>query len=137
MRDLLPAELVGLCALLVTLMLFFSIDAKFRFRRSTELTQDIFRVTSIVGGLTTALALLITWVELFLPEDNTAIHVLSYFVPSTIAILAAVVLAFEVLILRDRGRAPKRRPGEHRTGEHPGHGARVADVPGVPHEGER
>lgn len=116
-RDLLPDELVGLCALLVSLMIFFSIDAKFRFRRSSELTQDVFRITSIVGGLSTAFALLIAWVELFLPEDNDTIDVLFYFVPSTIAILAVVVLAFEVLLLRDRG--------THRSRPHGGHGPRA------------
>lgn len=53
----------------------------------------------------------LVWVELFLPEDNKRIHVLAYFVPASIAILAAFAFAFafafalsvEVILMRKNG----------------------------------
>lgn len=93
-------QLVELAGLLVTLLIFFSIDAKYRFNRKASSTKTLFRLSSISGGIATVVALAVVWVEQFLPEDNTSIHVLAYFVPASLAILAAVVLSIEVLFLR-------------------------------------
>ncbi|MDG8251877.1 hypothetical protein OK842_11560, partial [Streptococcus pneumoniae] len=78
-------QLSEFAGLLVTLLIFFSIDAKFRFRRSDASQKTLFRVSSIVGGLAAVTALAVVWVELFLPEDNKMIHVLVYFVPASLA----------------------------------------------------
>lgn len=45
----------------------------------------------------------LVWVELFLPEDNKMIHVLVYFVPASVAIVAAFVLSVEVIFMRKNG----------------------------------
>lgn len=100
MQELKAEELVELASIMVTLMIFYSIDAKFRFQRKEKTAQGLFRVVSIVGGIVTAIAALIIWVEMFLPEENKTIPVLAYFIPATIAITAALILAFEVLVLR-------------------------------------
>ena len=97
-------QLSEFAGLLVTLLIFFSIDAKFRFRRSDASQKTLFRVSSIVGGLAAVTALAVVWVELFLPEDNKMIHVLVYFVPASLAIIAAFVLSVEVIFMRKSGR---------------------------------
>lgn len=116
MRDLEPDQLIGLAGLLVTLMLFFSLDAKFRFSRRKRLSLQVFHVTSIVGGLLTVVALIVVWIELFLPEDDSTIHVLMYFIPASGALLAALVLAFEVLVLRNRSHGAEDDTPETVTG---------------------
>ncbi|GAA1569602.1 hypothetical protein [Leucobacter aridicollis] len=97
-------QLSEFAGLLVTLLIFFSIDAKFRFRRRDASQKTLFRVSSIVGGLAAVTALAVVWVELFLPEDNKMIHVLVYFVPASLAIIAAFVLSVEVIFMRKSGR---------------------------------
>ncbi|UTX52355.1 hypothetical protein [Leucobacter aridicollis] len=39
-----------------------------------------------------------------MPEDNEMIHVLVYFVPASLAIVAAFVLSVEVIFMRKSGR---------------------------------
>ncbi|MFF8818689.1 hypothetical protein ACF07D_11910 [Leucobacter sp. NPDC015123] len=97
-------QLSEFAGLLVTLLIFFSIDAKFRFRRRDSSQKALFRISSIVGGLAAVTALAVVWVELFLPEDNEMIHVLVYFVPASLAIVAAFVLSVEVIFMRKSGR---------------------------------
>lgn len=58
-RDLL-SEFAGL---LVTLLVFFSIDAKFRFRRRDKPEKALFRASSTIGGIAAVTALAIVWVE--------------------------------------------------------------------------
>lgn len=93
-------QLSEFSGLLVTLLIFFSIDAKFRFKRRDKSERALFQLSSIVGGIAAVTALAVVWVELFLPEDNEMIHVLVYFVPASVAILAAFVLSVEVIFLR-------------------------------------
>lgn len=100
MQELNTTELTQVAALLVTLMVFFSIDAKFRFRRDEVIAKGVFRVTSLAGGFFTVIALLVVWIEMFLPDENGVIPVLAYFIPASIALLAALVLAVEVTFLR-------------------------------------
>lgn len=95
-----PDQLVELASLLVTLMIFFSIDAKHRFNRKPKTQKNVFHFFSIFGGIATAISFSIVWIELFLPEEDKTIHVLFYFLPSSLAVLAALVLAFELLVLR-------------------------------------
>lgn len=100
MEELHGDQLVELASLIVTLMIFFSIDAKYRFKRGRSPARGLFRVTSMVGGVSTAIALTVVWVEMFLPDENKAIHMLVYFVPASIAVIAALILAIEVIFLR-------------------------------------
>lgn len=94
------SELVQVAALLVTLMIFFSIDAKFRFRRDEVIAKGLFRVMSLIGGLFTVIALVIVWIEMFMPDENGLFPVLAYFIPASIAIFSALVLGIEVTFLR-------------------------------------
>ncbi|GAA2834033.1 hypothetical protein GCM10010471_14700 [Leucobacter komagatae] len=48
--------------------------------------------------------------ELFLPEDNKLIHVLAYFVPASVAIVAAFVLSVEVIFMRKKGSGYAQEP---------------------------
>ncbi|MEB4614012.1 hypothetical protein [Leucobacter sp. M11] len=106
MRDMEPDQLVELASLLVTLMIFFSIDAKHRFNRKPHGERNLFHTISMVGGIATAVAFAVVWVELFLPEENKSIDVLLYFLPSSIAVLAALILAFELLVLHKGKKKP-------------------------------
>lgn len=105
MQELKSDQLIELAGLLVTLMIFFSIDAKHRFSRKNAVAKGLFRFTSIGGGLMTAISLVVVWVETFLPDGGNTIPVLFYFVPTSLAILAALVLAIEVVFLR-KGNEP-------------------------------
>lgn len=100
MQELEPEQLVELAGILVTLMIFYSIDAKYRFQRKRKAAKGLFRAISIAGGITVAVAALVVWVEIFLPKENTLIPVLAYFIPSIISLILALILAFEVLLMR-------------------------------------
>ncbi|MGO3734905.1 MAG: hypothetical protein ACTJFR_07150 [Canibacter sp.] len=100
MRELTPDQLLDAAALIVTLLIFFSIDAKFRFRKDARRVREEFRIVTIIGGLSSAVALVVVWINLFIPDDMDRIHMLTYFVPSSIAILSALVLSLEVLFFR-------------------------------------
>lgn len=104
MEQLESEHLAEIASLLVTLMIFFSIDAKFRFRRKKTVAKEVFRTASISGGVLTVVSLAIVWVEMFLPEKT--MPALLYFVPASLAILAALVLAVEVVLLR-KGSEPE------------------------------
>lgn len=77
MRVIPTNELIELIALFVTLMIFFSIDAKHRFSRDSKHPRNrrFFAITSIIGVLTTVIAAVISWVEFFL-ESGTFIAML-------------------------------------------------------------
>lgn len=48
----------------------------------------------------TVLSLATVWIEIFLADENRFMHVLAYFIPASLAIVAALVLAVEVTFLR-------------------------------------
>ncbi|MBO1901754.1 hypothetical protein J4H92_07295 [Leucobacter weissii] len=100
LQELGTGQLVEFAGLLVTLMIFFSIDAKYRFSRTGGTARILFHGASIVGGIATAVGLVVVWIEMFLPEEDRTIHLLMYFVPASVSVLAALVLAVEVIFLR-------------------------------------
>src|SRR5690606_20316055 len=104
MRVIPPDELVELIALFVTLMIFFSIDAKHRFSKNRDQkeysSKTFFAGLSITGAIATVVAAVITWIDFFLPEENTAISLIYILVPGSIAFLAALGLGVDVLIMR-------------------------------------
>lgn len=74
MRIIPPDELVELIALFVTLMIFFSIDAKHRFSQKENekerTAKRFFGALSITGGFATTIAAGITWVDFFFPKKT-------------------------------------------------------------------
>lgn len=101
MRVLPTAELSDLIALFVTLLIFFSLDSKFRFSKNSNARHAklFFEIVTIVGGIFTVLSALITWIAFFLPEKYFVQWYL-ILIPGTIAFLAALTLCVEVLFLR-------------------------------------
>ncbi|MGB3414301.1 MAG: hypothetical protein WBA28_06250 [Microbacteriaceae bacterium] len=108
MRVIPSNELVELIGLFVTLMIFFSLDAKFRFSPNIKhhKNQEFFKISSIVGGLATVIAAISVWVEFFLPREDGTLMLLFILIPGSIAFLAALFLALDVLFLRFRKDPP-------------------------------
>lgn len=104
MQELDGDQLAEVASILVTLMIFYSIDAKYRFSRNDTVAKGLFRVLSMAGGIAVGLATLLVWAQMFLPQEHQ-LPPLAYFIPATFALLSAFALAFEVIVLRIRGEA--------------------------------
>ncbi len=102
MRDLDPMDLGVLLSVFAVLLLFFGID--FRVSRSAARRHQrralAFVSVSLLGEAATAIALVLTWVSLFLPVAAEQIDTLLVFVPGSIAISCAVVLTVESVVSR-------------------------------------
>lgn len=102
MRHMPSSEMVSLISFLAVLLIFFSIDI-----RSREPDADdpwhakLFQWTSRIGGVATAVALTLGWVDLFLPDEGSPIHVALVAVPGSVGVGAAVLLGLEMLWQRD------------------------------------
>lgn len=98
MRTMPSAEMVSLISFLAVLLIFFSIDVRSRDSGASKPWHaSLFEWASRVGGIATALALTLGWVDLFLPDENSAIHVAFVAVPGSVAVLCAIVLGLEML----------------------------------------
>lgn len=98
MRHMPSSEMVSLIAFLAVLLIFFSIDIRSREPGDEDPWHArMFEWTSRVGGLSTALALTLGWVDLFLPDEGSPIHVAMVAVPGSIGVICAVVLGLEML----------------------------------------
>ena len=72
MRTITSAEMIDITALLAVLLIFFSIDLRSREPVGTHTwTTRLFEWTSRVGGICTAFALALGWVNHFLPDEST------------------------------------------------------------------
>jgi len=106
MRALTADDLGVLLSFFVVLLIFFSVDIHLRRARhaasATPPTTGMrfFALLSAAGALVSAVALLLSWIALFLPEDSALIDVTFVFVPGSLAILCAVVLCIEVVARR-------------------------------------
>jgi small-conductance mechanosensitive channel len=102
MRDLDPNDLGLLLSVFAVLLIFFGID--FHISRTDAARHRrravLFAVISVIGEATAALALVLTWVAIFLPLEAQSIDTLLVFVPGSIAMLCAVVLTGEVVTMR-------------------------------------
>lgn len=105
MRDLTPDDLGVLLSVFVLLLIFFGID--FRMSRSDATRHKkralVYAVICLIGEVFTALALILTWVALFLPNSAEWIDTLLVFVPGSVAMVCAVILTGEVVASRVRG----------------------------------
>lgn len=92
------SEMVSLISFMAVLLIFFSIDVR---SRDTEPAdpwhKHLFERTSRVGGITTAIALTLGWVDLFLPDEDSPIHVALIAVPGSLGVLCAIILGVEML----------------------------------------
>lgn len=90
------SELVGLISFLAVLLIFFSIDIRGR-DRGDAWHELLFEYSSRVGGVSTAIALTLGWVDMYLPDESEAIHVALVAVPGSIGVLCAILLGVEML----------------------------------------
>ena len=104
MRELTPDDLGVLLSFFVVLLIFFSVDFHIVRKRGEKATRPdrIFAIISAVGGVLSALALLLTWVAMFLPDNVRSDDVPMVFIPGTISIVCAAVLSLEVVAHRVR-----------------------------------
>ena len=102
MRDLTSADLGILLSLFAVLLIAFGIDFRMS-RRSARLHRRravAFGILGLIGELSTALALVLTWVALWSPRAWEAIDGLLVLVPGSIAVLCAVTLTIESVFAR-------------------------------------
>ena len=98
MRDMPSSELVSLISFLAVLLLFFSIDVRSRMADDDDpWHKKLFDWVSRVGGVSTAVALALGWVDLFIPDESAGVHVALVAVPGTLAVVCAIVLGLEMI----------------------------------------
>ncbi|WP_436738060.1 hypothetical protein [Streptomyces sp. BBFR102] len=98
MRPMPSADMVSLISFLAVLLVFFSIDVRSRDPAASQPWQaSLFEWASRIGGVATALALTLGWVDLFLPDESSPIHVAFVAVPGSTAVLCAIALGLEML----------------------------------------
>lgn len=90
------SELVSLISFLAVLLIFFSIDIRNRIRGDAW-HELLFEYSSRVGGISTAIALTLGWVDMFLPDESEAIHVALVAAPGSLGVLCAILLGVEML----------------------------------------
>lgn len=120
MRPLPSSDMVSLISFLAVLLIFFSIDVRSRSSRvSKPWHAYLFEWSSRIGGIATAVALTLGWVDLFLPDEDSPIHVLFVATPGSVAVLCAIVLGLEMMWQPWMEGGPsrrRRRREEHRHG---------------------
>ncbi len=90
--------MVSLISFLAVLLVFFSIDVRSRDSDASKPWHaHLFEWASRIGGVATAVALTLGWVDLFLPDESSPIHVMFVAAPGSLAVLCAIVLGLEML----------------------------------------
>lgn len=98
MRQMPSADMVSLISFLGVFLIFFSIDVRSRDATASKPWHaHLFEWASRIGGIATALALALGWVDLFLPDESSPIHVALVAAPGSVAVLCAIVLGLEML----------------------------------------
>ena len=98
LRPMPSAEMVSVVSFLAVLLIFFSIDIRSRTPESSDPWHArLFHWTSRIGGVSAAVALTLGWVDIFLPGDESTIHVALVAVPGSLAVLSVVTLGLEML----------------------------------------
>lgn len=93
MRDLSADDLGVLLSVFAVLLLAFGVDFHMSRRESGGRRRAfVFDVVSVIGELTTAIALVLTWVALWSPFAWEHIDDLLVFVPGSVAVVCAVVI---------------------------------------------
>lgn len=98
MRQMPSSDMVSLISFLAVLLIFFSIDVRSRVAKSSKPWHaHLFEWASRLGGITTALALAIGWVDLFIKDESSPIHVALVAAPGSLGVLCAIALGLEML----------------------------------------
>jgi len=98
MRPVLSNEMMNLIAFFAVLLVFFSIDVRGReVAAGDPLRAHFFAWTSRLGGVMTAVALALGWVDVFIPDEQPFIHVGLIAIPGSLAVLCAIALGIELL----------------------------------------
>ncbi|WP_069814809.1 hypothetical protein [Streptomyces sp. TP-A0874] len=98
MRQMPSADMVSLISFLAVLLIFFSIDVRSRESAASKSWQaSFFEWASRLGGVATALSLTLGWVDLFLPDETSPIHVAFVAAPGSVGVLCAIMLGLEML----------------------------------------
>ncbi|MDN5771035.1 MAG: hypothetical protein L0H24_09100 [Microlunatus sp.] len=96
------SEMVSLISFLAVLLVFFSLDIKSREPSPEDRWHaQLFEWASRLGGVSTALALALGWIDLFLPDEPNPIHVAFVALPGSLGVLCAIALGLEMLWQRD------------------------------------
>ena len=83
---------------LAVLLVFFSIDIKSRDQDDSDpWHMQLFEWTGRIGGVATAIALALGWIDLFLPDNGSPIHVALVAVPGSVGVACAILLGIEML----------------------------------------
>ncbi|HZK04518.1 MAG TPA: hypothetical protein VFC82_01565 [Actinomycetaceae bacterium] len=94
--------MVSLISFLAVLLVFFSIDIKSRDTSQEDPWHiQLFAWTSRIGGISTAISLALGWIDLFLPDGDSPIHVALVAVPGSLGVACAILLGLEMLFQRD------------------------------------
>lgn len=105
MRPMPSSELVSMISFLALLLLFFSIDVRARDdSREDPWHKTMFSWVSRAGGVSSAIALAIGWLDLFLPDESTTFHVALIAVPGSIGVACAIILGIEMLFMKPKDR---------------------------------
>ncbi|HLT30769.1 MAG TPA: hypothetical protein VK013_12050 [Myxococcaceae bacterium] len=108
MRPMPSSEMVNLISFLAVVLIFFSIDLRSRdFDVTRPAARRFFDWVSRIGGVSTAVALTLGWVDLFLPDFHSPIHIGMVAVPGSIGVLAAITLGVEMLFLPHTANRPR------------------------------
>lgn len=102
MREMPSSEMVSLISFFAVLLVFFSIDIRGRVADVAGRPGQMafFEWVSRTGGVSTAMALTLGWVDLFLPDESSAIHVALIAVPGSVGVLCAIALGVEMIFGR-------------------------------------
>lgn len=97
------SEMVNLISFLAVVLIFFSIDLRSRdFDVTRPAARRFFDWVSRIGGISTAVALTLGWIDLFLPDFNSPIHIGLVAIPGSVGVLSAIMLGVEMLFLPHR-----------------------------------
>ncbi|CND74025.1 Uncharacterised protein [Mycobacterium tuberculosis] len=98
MRQMPSSDMVSLISFLAVLLIFFSIDVRSRISApSKPWHARFFEWASRIGGIATALSLALGWLDLFIPDRTSPIHVAFVAAPGSVGVLCAIALGLEML----------------------------------------
>ncbi|GAA4233881.1 hypothetical protein GCM10022254_37410 [Actinomadura meridiana] len=98
MRQMPSSDMVILISFLAVLLIFFSIDVRSRDSADSKPWHaQLFEWASRIGGVSAAVSLALGWVDLFIPDESSPIHVALVAVPGSLAVLCAIILGLEML----------------------------------------
>lgn len=104
MRDLTADDLGVLLSFFAVLLIAFGFNFHVSRKQiqSNPKTARFFLTISAVGEGFTVIALILTWISLFLPAEFNMIDTWFVFIPGSIALICAVIITTETVLNRMR-----------------------------------